>query len=35
MNLPYPVGLMDAVITDPPYFDSVPYADLSDFSMSG
>jgi putative DNA methylase len=31
MNLPYPVGLMDAVITDPPYFDSVPYADLSDF----
>lgn len=22
---------LDAVITDPPYFDSVPYADLSDF----
>lgn len=22
---------IDAVITDPPYFDSVPYADLSDF----
>ena len=22
---------MDAVITDPPYYDSVPYADLSDF----
>ena len=24
-------NLLDAVITDPPYFDSVPYADLSDF----
>lgn len=24
-------GSLDAVITDPPYFDSVPYADLSDF----
>jgi putative DNA methylase len=22
---------LDAIITDPPYFDSVPYADLSDF----
>ena len=22
---------LDAVVTDPPYFDSVPYADLSDF----
>jgi len=22
---------LDAVITDPPYFDSVPYADLSDY----
>jgi putative DNA methylase len=24
-------NVLDAVITDPPYFDSVPYADLSDF----
>lgn len=24
-------NFLDAVITDPPYFDSVPYADLSDF----
>ncbi len=31
INLPYSAGLIDAVITDPPYFDSVPYADLSDF----
>jgi putative DNA methylase len=31
MNLPYSSDLIDAVITDPPYFDSVPYADLSDF----
>ncbi|MEG3984309.1 DUF1156 domain-containing protein [Microcoleus sp. T3B2] len=31
MNLPYSSDLIDAVITDPPYFDSVPYADLSDY----
>jgi adenine-specific DNA methylase len=24
-------GALDAVITDPPYYDSVPYGDLSDF----
>jgi len=24
-------GTLDAVITDPPYYDNVPYADLSDF----
>jgi len=24
-------GYLDAVITDPPYFDAVPYADLSDY----
>jgi len=30
-RLPYPDGHFDAVITDPPYYDAVPYADLSDF----
>jgi adenine-specific DNA methylase len=30
-NLPYPDDHFDAVITDPPYYNSVPYADLSDF----
>jgi len=29
--LPYPDNFFDAVITDPPYYDNVPYADLSDF----
>ena len=29
--LPYPDNCFDAVITDPPYYDNVPYADLSDF----
>ena len=29
--LPWPDGLFDAVITDPPYYDNVPYADISDF----
>ncbi|MDV2993252.1 MAG: hypothetical protein N4J56_002906 [Chroococcidiopsis sp. SAG 2025] len=31
MSLPFESEYLDAVITDPPYFDSVPYADLSDF----
>lgn len=31
MTLPLETESLDAVITDPPYFDSVPYADLSDF----
>ena len=31
LNLPYQDNYFDAVITDPPYYDSVPYADLSDF----
>ncbi|MEA5467454.1 DUF1156 domain-containing protein [Spirulina sp. 06S082] len=31
MANPLDAELLDAVITDPPYFDSVPYADLSDF----
>ncbi|MBD1803868.1 DUF1156 domain-containing protein, partial [Microcoleus sp. FACHB-SPT15] len=31
MALPIQPESLDAVITDPPYFDSVPYADLSDF----
>jgi putative DNA methylase len=30
-NLPYEPGSIDAVLTDPPYYDSVPYGDLSDF----
>ena len=30
-QLPYPDAYFDAVITDPPYYDNVPYADLSDF----
>ena len=30
-SLPYPDDYFDAVITDPPYYDNVPYADLSDF----
>jgi putative DNA methylase len=29
--LPWPEALFDAVITDPPYYDNVPYADISDF----
>jgi putative DNA methylase len=29
--LPYPDGTFDAVITDPPYYDNVSYANLSDF----
>jgi putative DNA methylase len=30
-NLPWPAETMDAVVTDPPYYDNVPYADISDF----
>ncbi len=30
-RLPFPSESLDAVITDPPYYDAVPYADLSDF----
>jgi putative DNA methylase len=30
-NLPWPSESMDAVVTDPPYYDNVPYADISDF----
>lgn len=30
-QLPYPDDYFDAVFTDPPYYDNVPYADLSDF----
>jgi putative DNA methylase len=29
--LPRPDASFDAVITDPPYYDNVPYADISDF----
>ena len=30
-QIPHPDNYFDAVITDPPYYDNVPYADLSDF----
>ena len=30
-SLPWSDGQIDAVITDPPYYDNVPYADISDF----
>lgn len=30
-RLPYPDDHFDAVITDPPYYDNVPYGHLSDF----
>ena len=30
-KLPYPDNYFDAVITDPPYYDNVPYSYLSDF----
>ena len=29
--IPYPGEFFDAVFTDPPYYNNVPYADLSDF----
>jgi len=31
IGLPYPDDYFDAVITDPPYYDNVPYSYLSDF----
>jgi len=30
-RLPWPDSSLDAVVTDPPYYDNVPYADISDF----
>jgi|GEM_PF-584740 len=30
-NLPWEASSFDAIITDPPFYDSVPYADVSDF----
>jgi putative DNA methylase len=30
-QLPWPDDYFDAVLTDPPYYDNVPYSDLSDF----
>lgn len=30
-KLPVPAGTVDAVVTDPPYFDFVHYSELSDF----
>jgi putative DNA methylase len=31
LHPPYPSGHFDAIITDPPYYDNVPYSNLSDF----
>ena len=31
IELPYPDSYFDAVFTDPPYYNNMPYADLSDF----
>jgi putative DNA methylase len=31
LSLPYTEAYFDAIVTDPPYYDNVPYADLSDF----
>jgi len=31
ISLPYPDNYLDAVFTDPPYYDNVPYSYLSDF----
>ncbi len=30
-QLPFPDNYFDAILTDPPYYDNVPYADISDF----
>jgi putative DNA methylase len=30
-EMPFETGELDAIITDPPYYDNVPYSDLSDF----
>jgi putative DNA methylase len=30
-SLPYPDNFFDAILTDPPYYDNVPYSYLSDF----
>ena len=30
-SLPFPNEFFDAILTDPPYYDNVPYSDLSDF----
>jgi len=30
-DLPWPENFFDAVLTDPPYYDNVPYSDLADF----
>lgn len=34
-KLPVPAGTVDAVVTDPPYFDFVHYSELSDFFLHG
>lgn len=31
LNLPWGDAVLDAVITDPPYYDNVPYSNISDF----
>jgi len=31
LNTPFESGSFHAIVTDPPYYDNVPYADLADF----
>lgn len=31
LSLPWPDNSIDSAVTDPPYYDNVPYADISDF----
>jgi putative DNA methylase len=31
LELPWHDGSVDAVVTDPPYYDNIPYSDISDF----
>jgi putative DNA methylase len=30
-NVPWAEGTFDAILTDPPYYDNVPYADIADY----
>jgi putative DNA methylase len=31
LSMPYDTASLDVVVTDPPYYDNVPYADISDY----
>jgi adenine-specific DNA methylase len=35
ISLPYPDNFFDAVFTDPPYYNNVPYADYQIFFIFG